>query len=59
MESGEGMVFSLTNCYRNITYSKPILSLKSFVISPFVDKNAMNYLMSCIKEVVKKVDIKS
>ena len=55
MESGEGMALSLTDCYRNTSYGKPILALKSFVMSPFVDEKAMNYLMDCIKEARKKV----
>ena len=55
MESGEGMALSLTDCYRNTSYGKPILALKSFVMSPFVNEKAMNYLMDCIREARKKV----
>jgi len=55
MENGEGIALSITECYRNTTYGKPIFAIKSFVMSPFVDEKAMNFLMDCIKEARKKV----
>ena len=54
MENGEGIALSITECYRNSAYGKPILAIKSFVMSPFVDEQAMNFLMDCIKEARKK-----
>jgi len=55
MESGKGMALSLTDCYRVTPYGEPILALKSFVMSPFVDEAAMNDLMACIEQARKEV----
>lgn len=48
MEEGRGMALSITECYRNTEYGKPVLAIKSFVMSPFVDEKAMDHLMECI-----------
>ncbi|MBC8248188.1 MAG: anti-sigma factor antagonist [Anaerolineales bacterium] len=53
MESGEGMALSLTDQYRVTPYGEPILALKSFVMSPFVDEAAMNHLITCIEQARK------
>ncbi|MBN1948913.1 MAG: STAS domain-containing protein [Candidatus Cloacimonetes bacterium] len=55
MEEGQGLALSITECYRNTDYGKPVLAIKSFVMSPFVDENAMDHLMDCIKLARKEV----
>ncbi len=35
---GEGVVLSMTDCYRETDYGEPIVALKSFIMSPFSDE---------------------
>ena len=37
--AGRGVMLSLTDCYRRTDYGEPIVALKSFILSPFVDKD--------------------
>lgn len=46
--AGRGVLISLTDCYRHTTYGEPIVALKSYILSPFVD-------VDHIETVVKKV----
>ena len=46
--AGRGVMLSLTDCYRRTDYGDPIVALKSFILSPFVDKEN-------VEMVVKKV----
>jgi hypothetical protein len=45
---GRGVFISTTDCYRKTTYGEPIVALKSFILSPFVDEED-------VKTVVEKV----
>ena len=45
---GRGVVISTTDCYRHTTYGEPIVALKSYILSPFVDE-------ADVKTVVVKV----
>ena len=45
---GRGVMLSLTDCYQKTDYGEPIVALKSFILSPFVDKEN-------VEMVVKKV----
>ena len=54
MESGNGTALSYTDRARLTSYGEPILAIKSFVMSPFVDEPAMNFLMNCIERAWKK-----
>jgi len=36
--AGEGVVISLTDCYRESDYGEPIAALKSYILSPFSDE---------------------
>lgn len=45
---GRGIVISTTDCYRQTTYGEPIVALKSYILSPFVDE-------ADVQTVVKKV----
>ncbi|MBU2549371.1 MAG: aspartate aminotransferase family protein [Proteobacteria bacterium] len=47
-ESGEGLALSLTDRYRVSAGGEPILALKSYVMSPFIDPEAMDKLMACL-----------
>lgn len=46
--AGRGVMLSLTDSYRQTDYGEPIVALKSFILSPFVDEEN-------IETVVKKV----
>ncbi len=46
--AGRGVVLSMTDCYRKTDYGEPVVALKSFILSPFVDKEN-------VEMVVKKV----
>lgn len=34
---GQGVVISMTDCYRKTTFGEPIVALKSYILSPFSD----------------------
>jgi glutamate/tyrosine decarboxylase-like PLP-dependent enzyme len=36
--AGRGVMLSLTECYRPTAYGEPVVALKSFILSPFVDE---------------------
>ena len=46
--AGRGVFISTTDCYRKTAYGEPIVALKSFILSPFVDEED-------VKTVVEKV----
>jgi anti-anti-sigma factor len=50
MERGEGFNLSFTESYRHTPAGAPILALKSFVMSPFVDEAAMERLVACLEQ---------
>ena len=35
---GEGVRISMTDCYRETDYGEPMVGLKSFILSPFIDE---------------------
>jgi glutamate/tyrosine decarboxylase-like PLP-dependent enzyme len=43
--SGNGVVLSLTDCYRQSDYGEPIVALKSYVLSPFTDESRMQSII--------------
>lgn len=45
---GRGVFISTTDCYRHTSYGEPIVALKSYILSPFVDEED-------VKTVVEKV----
>ena len=45
---GRGVFISTTDCYRHTVYGEPIVALKSYILSPFVDEED-------VKTVVEKV----
>ena len=48
--AGRGVVLSLTDCYRPTAYGEPIVALKSFILSPFVDKKNVEAVVQKILE---------
>jgi glutamate/tyrosine decarboxylase-like PLP-dependent enzyme len=42
---GEGVLLSMTDCYRQSDYGEPIVGLKSYMLSPFIDEQHVQQLM--------------
>jgi L-2,4-diaminobutyrate decarboxylase len=52
--AGRGVMLSLTiNCYRQTDYGEPIVALKSFILSPFVDKDNVEAVVDKVLEARK------
>ena len=52
---GQGVVISLTDCYRLTAYGEPIVGLKSFILSPFVDEEHVELVVQKVLEAREKV----
>lgn len=55
--AGQGVVISLTNCYRHNDFGDPIVALKSYVLSPFADANRMQAIVSHVVAARDAVDL--
>ena len=53
--AGRGVVLSQTECYRRTQYGEPIAAIKSFILSPFVDKKDIEIVVSKVLEARGKV----
>jgi glutamate/tyrosine decarboxylase-like PLP-dependent enzyme len=53
--AGRGILLSLTDCYRMTSYGEPIVGLKSFILSPFVDEEHVQAVVEKVREVQAKV----
>ena len=42
---GEGVRISMTDCYRETEYGEPMVGLKSFILSPFIDERDIEQLV--------------
>lgn len=42
---GEGVHVSMTDCYRETDYGEPMVGLKSFILSPFIDERDVEQLV--------------
>jgi len=51
---GRGVVISLTDCYRHTSYGEPIVGLKSFILSPFVDEENVEAILEKVLEAREK-----
>ena len=49
VQRGDGMNLGMTDQYRSTPFGTPIVALKSFVMSPFVDEAAMDRLIACVE----------
>ncbi|MBI2487102.1 MAG: aspartate aminotransferase family protein [Deltaproteobacteria bacterium] len=52
---GRGVVLSLTDCYRNTSYGEPVVGLKSYILSPFVDEENVEAIVEKVLEAREKV----
>lgn len=45
---GQGVVISLTDCYRESDYGEPIVALKSYILSPFSEEKYVSAVLDSI-----------
>ena len=45
---GQGVVISLTDCYRESDYGEPIVALKSYILSPFSEETYVSVVLDSI-----------
>lgn len=45
---GEGVVISLTDCYRETDYGEPIVALKSYIMTPFAEEQYVSAVLESI-----------
>jgi glutamate/tyrosine decarboxylase-like PLP-dependent enzyme len=53
--AGRGVMISLTDCYRHTAYGEPIVALKSYILSPFVDEANVEAVVQKVLEAREKV----
>ncbi len=53
---GRGAVLSLTDCYRTSDYGEPIVALKSFILSPFVDEEGIEVVVRKVLEARSRIE---
>jgi L-2,4-diaminobutyrate decarboxylase len=53
--AGRGVMLSLTDCYRHTAYGEPIVGLKSFILSPFVDEDHVQAVVDKVLEARDRV----
>lgn len=54
---GRGVVLSLTDCYRYTDYGEPIVAMKSFILSPFVDEDNVEAVVQKVLEAREKISV--
>jgi glutamate/tyrosine decarboxylase-like PLP-dependent enzyme len=47
---GQGVHISMTDCYRSTDYGEPIVALKSYILSPFIDEEHVEHLVRNVLE---------
>ena len=52
---GRGVVISSTDCYRRTRYDEPIVALKSYILSPFVDEGDIEAVVAKLLEAREKI----
>ena len=53
--AGRGVLISMTECYRVTDYDEPIVALKVYVLSPFVDETDVELLVTKVLEARRHV----
>ena len=46
--NGEGVVISLTDCYRESDYGEPMVALKSYILSPFAEEQYVDAVLQSL-----------
>lgn len=53
--AGRGVVISRTDCYRHTSYGEPVVALKSYIMSPFVDETSVQLVVDKVLKARKKI----
>ncbi len=56
---GEGVVISLTDCYRETDYGEPIVALKSYILSPFAEERYIDSVLQSLWKARAKIAAES
>jgi L-2,4-diaminobutyrate decarboxylase len=54
--AGKGVRISMTDCYRHTDYGEPIVALKSYMLSPFIDEEDVECLVATVLQARKKLE---
>ncbi|MBL8796698.1 MAG: aspartate aminotransferase family protein [Planctomycetia bacterium] len=54
--AGRGVMISLTDCYRHTAYGEPIVALKTYILSPFVDEQHIEVVVQKVLEAREQID---
>lgn len=52
---GEGVVISLTDCYRETDYGEPMVALKSYILSPFAEEKYVDAVLESLWKARAKI----
>jgi glutamate/tyrosine decarboxylase-like PLP-dependent enzyme len=53
---GKGVRISMTDCYRHTSYGEPIVALKSYMLSPFIDEDDVECLVAIVLEAREHIE---
>lgn len=56
--AGRGVFLSLTDCYRHTSYGEPVVGLKSYILSPFVDEEHVEAVVRKVLEARDRIGTK-
>jgi glutamate/tyrosine decarboxylase-like PLP-dependent enzyme len=56
--AGRGVTISITDCYRHTSYGEPVVALKSFILSPFVDEEHVEMVVQKVLEARARIAAK-
>ena len=56
---GDGVVISLTDCYRETDYGEPIVALKSYLLSPFAEEQYIDAVLESLWKARAKIAAES
>src|SRR5262249_57225528 len=54
--AGRGVLLSMTDSYRQTAYGEPIVALKSYMLSPFVDEEHVEAVVRKVLEARERID---
>ena len=56
VSNSRGVLLSMTDCYRQTSYGEPIVALKSYILSPFVDEEHVEAVVRKVLEARERID---
>ncbi|VAX40409.1 putative L-2,4-diaminobutyrate decarboxylase [hydrothermal vent metagenome] len=52
---GEGVIISLTDCYRKTDYGEPVVALKSYIMSPFSEEKHVDAVLQSLWKAQRQI----